>query len=202
MRAPAVRSQLLRLRDDLRAAIDGRDLLDRKREAILRSLAAASATRVRLESDVRDRLRAARARLASAQAELGRAAIDAAALAQPPLPPPEVADSAIVGVRIPHLQRRGAPIRPHYAPASGSPLLDDTTLAWASVLEPLFAFAAADAAVRRLKAALTRTARRLSALDRAVIPAVREELRLLSAALEEEERDDAVRRKQWLTHAV
>jgi len=201
VKAPAVRSQLLRLREDLRAAADGRDLLDRKREAVLRSLAIATTNRTRLESQLRDELRTARTRLASAQTELGRAAVDAAALAQQPLPPVEIAESAIVGVRIPHLQLRNADVRPLYAPASGSPGLDDATLAWGRVLEPLLAFAAADVAVRRLKAALARSARRLNALDRELIPSLREELRELSASLEEEERDDAIRRRQWLARS-
>lgn len=45
---------------------------------------------------------------------------------------------------------------------------------------------------------LPRTATRLNALDKQLIPDIRRDIRDLASALEEEERDDAVRRKRWL----
>lgn len=202
MRTPAVRSQLLRLREDLRTARDGRELLDRKREAILRALTDAIARRNAVYTDLVERLRTARSQLRLAQLHLGRGAIDAAALAQPPAPPFEVAESSVVGIRVPHFERAPLVFHPHYAPSSGSPLLDEAGAAWTRVVTVVIKFAEADITVRRLKDALARTARRLNALDRDIIPAMRSDLRVLTATLEEDERDDAVRRKQWLTKSV
>jgi V/A-type H+/Na+-transporting ATPase subunit D len=196
VKPPAVRSQLLRLRDELRAAADGRELLDRKREAILRALGEAIARRDRLHRDAVDRLGAARAALAIAQLEIGRAAVAAAALAQPPLENVEVTETSIVGVRVPVVRVVLDAFHARYGPASGSPSLDAAGSAFVASIGPIAALAAADTAVRRLRAALARTARRLNALDREVIPAITGEIRTLSAALEEEERDDAVRRKR------
>jgi len=199
MKQAAVRSQLLRLREQLRAATDGRDLLDRKREAILRAIAERLPQREAQRREATDRLAAARSALRAAQLEIGRAAVDAAALAQPPLASIDLADASIVGVRVPALRASRVEFHPCYGPASGSDRLDAAGAAFARAIERLAAFAAGDAALRRLRAALARTARRLNALDQQLIPDIRRDIRDLAAALEEEERDDAVRRKMWLT---
>jgi vacuolar-type H+-ATPase subunit D/Vma8 len=52
--------------------------------------------------------------------------------------------------------------------------------------------------VRNLQAGLLKTVRRLKALERVVIPRLEREVREVAAALEEEERDESVRRKAWL----
>jgi vacuolar-type H+-ATPase subunit D/Vma8 len=55
--------------------------------------------------------------------------------------------------------------------------------------------ASEEAAVQRLRAALARTARRQNALDQIVLPELGVLVRSVTAALEEEERDEATRRK-------
>lgn len=198
MRRPAVRSQLLRLREDLGAAHDGRELLDRKREAIVRALAERVPRRDALARAAAAQLADARAALGRAELAIGRAAVDAAAMAQPPLPPLEVQELAIVGVRVPRVRIVNTAFRPYYGPASGSPRLDEAGAAFTAVLGPLADFAAEDVAVRALQAALARTSRRLNALDKELIPDLEHQVRTLTAALEEEERDEAVRRRMWL----
>lgn len=198
MRRPAVRSQLLRLRDDLGAAHDGRDLLDRKREAIVRALTERVPRRNALARAAAQRLGDARAALDRAELGIGRSAVDAAALAQPPLPPLELQEGAIVGVRVPRVKIAADTFQPQYGPASGSPQLDDAGAAFVAVLRPLADLAAEDTAVRALQAALARTSWRLNALDKELIPDLERQIRTLTAALEEEERDEAVRRRMWL----
>lgn len=197
MRQPAVRSQLLRLRAGLRAAADGRELLDRKREAIVRALVERVPRCEQLRREAADRLGAARAALADAQLELGRAAIDAAVLAQPVGADVEVTDASVVGVRVPRVDVPTRRFEPAYGRASGSDRLDAAGDAFVRAIGPLAAFAAEETAVRRLRAALSRTARRLNALDKQLIPEIRHEIQTLASALEEEERDDAVRRRVW-----
>jgi vacuolar-type H+-ATPase subunit D/Vma8 len=52
--------------------------------------------------------------------------------------------------------------------------------------------------VRNLQAGLLKTVRRLKSLERMVIPRLEREVREVAATLEEEERDESVRRKRWL----
>ena len=49
-----------------------------------------------------------------------------------------------------------------------------------------------------MRRATLRTLRRVNALDNAVLPQIRRELREIAAALEEDEREESSRRKVWL----
>jgi len=51
-------------------------------------------------------------------------------------------------------------------------------------------------AVRNLQSGLTKTIRRLRALDEIVVPRLEREIHALAVALEEDERDDMVRSRQ------
>jgi V/A-type H+-transporting ATPase subunit D len=195
MTPPAVRSRLLELRRGLNAAREGRQLLDRKREAIVRALADHLSRRAARLQAARPAIAAARASLAAAQDQHGRAAVAAAAIAQPVLDGCRRDTASIAGVRVPTLSLLHAPFIPHYGPTSGSPALDRAGAAFVNAVETLVALAAEDSVVRQLRAALARTARRLNALDHVVIPGIAGDLRAITSALEEEERDEATRRR-------
>ncbi len=198
MNEPAVRSRLLQLRRDLEAARNGRDLLERKREAIVRALAERVPRRDEQHRAAGHALARARTALREAQIELGRTLIDAAALAQPPLGALHVQEAAIVGVKVPRIEAPPAPYRPLYGPAGASDALDTAGAAFAAALPALLTLASEETTVRRLRAALARTARRLNAVDQLVLPAIARQITAIAAALEEDERDEAVRRKRWV----
>lgn len=198
MREPAVRSRLLQLRRDLEAARRGRDLLDRKREALLRAIAERTPQRDARRTAAATALGEARTALDTAHIELGRTAVGAAALAQPPHGPLHVERASVVGVPVPRVHLPPARFQPYYGPASGSWSLDRAGAAFAGALAVLLALASEQAALRALGAALARTARRLNAIDQVIIPDISHQIASIAAALEEEERDEASRRKQWL----
>jgi V/A-type H+-transporting ATPase subunit D len=195
MAPPAVRSRLLQLRRDLEAARQGRQLLDRKREAIVRALADHLPRRAERLQAARQAMASARASLTVAQDQLGRAAVTAAAIAQPLLDCCRRDTVTIAGVRVPTLSLPPAPFIPHYGPTSASPALDRAGGAFTTLVETLLGLASEDTAVRRLRAALARTARRLNALDHIVLPGMARDIRAIASALEEDERDEATRRR-------
>jgi V/A-type H+-transporting ATPase subunit D len=195
MTSLAVRSRLLELRRDLDAARNGRQLLDRKREAIVRALAERLPRRAARVQAARQAIETARAALLRAQDELGRAAVAAAAIAQPRLDGCRRDTATIAGVRVPTLSLPRVPFIPHYGPTGGSAALDRAGAAFAEAVETLAGLAAEDAAIRRLRAALARTARRMNALDQVVLPGLAHDIRAIGSALEEDERDEATRRR-------
>jgi V/A-type H+-transporting ATPase subunit D len=67
-----------------------------------------------------------------------------------------------------------------------------------ALLPLLVALAEEDEAVRNLKAGLTKTVRRLKALENVVMPELEREVREVAAAIAEEERDEAFRRDRLL----
>jgi V/A-type H+-transporting ATPase subunit D len=144
----------------------------------------------------RQALETARVLLTLAQDEHGRAAVAAAAIAQPLLDGwCSRGNATMAGVRVPTLSLPHRPFVPHYGPASGSPALDRAGAAFVDAVETLVGLAAEDAVVRRLRAALARTARRLNALDHLVLPRIARDIRAIASALEEDERDEATRRR-------
>jgi V/A-type H+-transporting ATPase subunit D len=201
MSGPAIRSRLLTLQQDRRAARLGHELLDSKREAILRELL----QRVRRLHDsqrsVREALNDARSVLDEAVLEMGSAQVEAAVLSQPVSASLDVRPGSLVGVLMPRLHVRWRPFSPHYGTGATSARLDDAGRLFAALLPRLAELAEEAEAVRNLNTGLLKTVRRLKALERVVIPRLEQEVRDVAATLEEEERDESVRRKAWLTRA-
>lgn len=195
----AGRSRLLQLRRELTTARDGRELLDRKREALLRAVNDHAARLQRLRVSSSRALHEGRRLVREAQMALGRSIVDAAVLSQPASASFAAGETSLVGVPLPTLTMAGAEFRPRYGPATAGAVLDRAGTAMTTALPGLLAFAAADAAVRRLRRALSRTVRRLNALDSIVIPELEREIRQVTSALDEEERDEAIRRERWRT---
>lgn len=193
----AGRSRLLALRRELATARDGRELLDRKREAILRAVSERVPKLEARRRSVAVALACARTHLAEAQLGLGRTSVDAAALAQPRLSAVEAIETSLVGVALPEVRSAVGRFLPRYGPVGVSEALDLAGADFMALVPELLALASQEAAVRRLRRALTRTVRRLNALDTIVLPELSREIHVVTSALEEEERDEAVRSSRW-----
>jgi V/A-type H+-transporting ATPase subunit D len=198
MNGPAVRSRLLTLRQERRAARLGWELLDNKREAILRELLQRARRRDELRLALRGPLRDARRKLQEARIEIGGAQIDGAVLAQPISVSVDVRHGSIVGVPNPRLQPRTTEFVPQYGVGGTTASLDATGARFSALLPTLIGLAQEEEAARNLQAGLLKTVRRLKALEQVVIPRLERDVRDVAAALEEDERDESVRRKGWL----
>ena len=198
MSGRAVRSRLLDLRQSREAARRGREVLEQKLELLRRELQRRTALRDERRVALRRSLQAARDLLREARIELGRRALESAALAQPEAPEVAWQRGTVVGVEVPRLHAPVARFRPRYGPGGTAPSLDKAGEAFTDLLQPLIVLATEEAAVRSLRRGLRQTARRLNALEKAILPALDREMRELTAALEEEEREESTRRKVWL----
>ncbi len=195
MGAAASRSRLHTLRLERQAAALGRELLDDKREAILRALIERSRRRALAVAEVAAlQARAARS-LEGARIEAGARAVERAALAQPFEAAVDWRHGSVVGVGTPRLTARIPPFAPRYGPAGGAADLDRAGAEYSSLAVALVRFAEEDEAVRNLQSGLARTVRRLKALEEVVMPRLDREFRDVTVALEEDERDDTVRRQ-------
>jgi vacuolar-type H+-ATPase subunit D/Vma8 len=198
MTEPAVRSRLLELRRTLERAVHGRDLLDRKREVILRMLTREIAARDRDRETLRRSLAAAAGRLLEAEIDGGVAAIDAAALAQPACDGLSCRSEAIAGVITLRLDGAFGPFVARYGPSGTTAAVDEAGAEYGALLPLLAKAAEGDLAVRALRRALVETTRRLKALENVVVPRLARTLREVTAAIEEDERAESFQRKLWL----
>jgi V/A-type H+-transporting ATPase subunit D len=173
-------------------------VLEQKRELLLQELRRRTAALAEEERRVRPALAAARAALAVARIELGPAVLDAAVLAQPEAASVELRAGSILGTPVPRLAAKTAVFRPAYGIAGTAASLDAAGAAFAAALPELAKLAELTATAAALKRGLRKTARRLHALEKVIIPRCEADLAAVQSGLEEEERDEAVRRKAWL----
>jgi V/A-type H+-transporting ATPase subunit D len=190
----ATRSRWLELKRDLAAARRGRELLDEKREVLVREVLRARARADAARTRAAEKLAAARAALSEAEIEIGSAAAEAAGLAQLPAAPAlDLAPRSFLGVALPALRARFPVFRALYAPGGTSGSLDNAARAYADLVPHLAALAEEELAVTNLHEALARTNRRWNALDRVLLPNLASEIRRVENDLDEEARDEAFR---------
>jgi V/A-type H+-transporting ATPase subunit D len=201
MSGPAIRSRLNRLRQERQAAELGRDLLDNKREAILRALLERSRRLATLTARADLALAGARAALRDACMDVGAEVVDAATLAQPSAASVEWRPGSVVGVPTPRLRARLTPFAPSYGAAGTSARVDEAGAHFAALVPVLVELAEEAEAVRNLRIGLAKAVRRLKALEQVVMPRLERDAREGAAALEEEDRDESVRRRQRRAHA-
>jgi V/A-type H+-transporting ATPase subunit D len=201
MTGHANRSRLHTLGLERQAARLGRDLLDNKREAILRALVEHGRRRTAAKAVVEDVYGRAREALRDARVELGGRTVNAAELAQPPQASVEWRSGSVVGVPTPKLAARVPPFVPRYGPAATSAGLDRAGTEYTALVAALVTFAGEDEAVRNLQLGLAKTIRRLKAIEEVVLPRLEREAREVAVALEEDERDDTVRSRRAVLRA-
>lgn len=195
MIAGAVRSRLFELRRDRAAAQRSAELLEQKRQVLLRELLRRARRQAALRNEANAATRDARHKLAIARVELGLNAIESAALAQPPTLSLALSSAAVMGVRLPRLAMTSTPYRALYSPPADS--LDAAGAAFSALLVLLAKLAEEEAALARLRVALRKVTKLSGALRKVVLPCIEHEIRAVVEEIEEEERDEAVRRGRW-----
>lgn len=198
MTQSASRARLLDLREERAGAQRGRDVLEQKLELLRRALHRRTSLRDERRTALAAALSTARAALWETQVELGRATLESAALAQPPWGSLELAHASLAGVELPHLVARFQAFRPHWGVGGTAASLDRAGASFAAALPALVAAAEEEAAVANLRRGLGKTARRLNALEKAILPELDRQIRAVAAALEEDERDESLRRERWM----
>jgi len=199
MIAGAVRSRLFELRRDRAAAQRSAELLERKREVLLRELLRRARRQAALRSEAAAATRDARHELGVARVELGLRAIESAALAQPPALALALTSASVMGVRLPRLSMTQAPFR--LSVEDRHSCLSPAAEAFAQLLALLAKLAEEEASLARLRVALRKVTKLSGALHNVVLPRIEREIREVVEEIEEEERDEGVRRGRWRERA-
>ena len=191
------RWRLLELRRRRRAVRAGINLLDRKREALARELSARTASAAQRRRDVGAALASARAAVVEALIDVGSPAAHAAAAAQEDGSTVDVRHDVVLGIKLPRLTTERREFQLSYAPGGTSQSLDRAARAYASLLPDVADLASREVAVVTLRGALQRTLRTLNALQIVLLPDLDAQIVATAAGLEEEERDEWIRRRAF-----
>jgi V/A-type H+-transporting ATPase subunit D len=191
------RSNLIRVKKDLRFAREGYEILDRKREALTSELVSVAKEADAVQKEVWALLATAYNAMEKARLVMGSDHVEWAALAVNKTVDVHLKLRGIMGVAIPSIEARGEPPKLLYSPGDTAAVLDEASTAFREVLLRIPQLAMLTATVWRLANELRKTQRRVNALQHIFIPAYETTVAFIVSSLEEREREETFRLK-WL----
>ncbi len=193
------RTELLQRRTQIELAQQGRDLLEKKRDALLVEFMKIMEAVLELGANLRRVAADAHYALAIAQAVDGVVNLQSAALATRGEITVDISGTHIMGVPIPEVAkrdvRRSASER-GYGITGISSRIDEVAEKFEDELNIIIEMAAIETKLKRLGAEIQKTRRRVNALDQVVIPTLTKQVRYISMALDERSREDLFRLKR------
>jgi V/A-type H+-transporting ATPase subunit D len=189
------RSNLIRVKKELRFAREGYEILDRKREVLTTELVRVAKEADLLQKEVFKLLETAYGAMEKARLVMGSDHVEWAALAANKTVDVHLKLRGIMGVAIPVIESRGEPQKLLYSPADTAASLDEASAAFREVLIRVPQLSMLTTTVWRLARELRKTQRRVNALQHIFIPAFEETVTFIVSSLEEREREETFRLK-------
>jgi V/A-type H+-transporting ATPase subunit D len=192
------RMELLAREAQLALAGQARELLEKKRTALMQELLH-EADAVMERSDVLEQAAAdARRALARAEAVAGPEAVRSAALATRDELLLDVKTASVMGVKVPHIEQKSVAhsmLDRGYSVIGTSITIDETASAFETEVDAIIRLAESELRLARLASEIQVTSRRLNALEYILIPNLEIERDYIKMALDERERSDHFRLK-------
>jgi V/A-type H+-transporting ATPase subunit D len=191
------RTNLIRVRKDLRFAREGYEILDRKREALTTELVRVAREAEQVQRRVWKLMETAYAAMRKARLTMGTNRVEWAALAAHKTVDMHLKFRGIMGVAIPVIEASGEPPEMLYSLGDTNSALDEAAASFREVLLLTPELSMLDTTVWRLAGELRKTQRRVNALQHIFIPAYEAMVSFIVSSLEEREREETFRLK-WL----
>ena len=201
-RIAPTRSNLLRIREALKLAREGYEILDKKREVLTTELMHVAHDATALEERVWELLDEAYRALEMARLSTGRERLEWAALSVNETVEVEVRPHSVMGVVIPAVSAHGGPPEMSYGPGNTTVALDEAAARFRRVLAEIPELSETMTTVWRLARELQKTQRRVNALQYIFIPQYEETIAFIENALEEREREATFRLKRIKSRVV
>ena len=162
---PPTRSNLLQMKQDLKLAQEGFEILDKKREVLTSEMVHLAHDASVLQEQVWELLDKAYRALERAQLTMGRERLEWAALAVNQTVDVEIQTHGVMGVPIPSIYAKGSPPPLPFSLGDTMSTLDEASLAFREVLSHLPELSELMTSVWRLARELRKTQRRVNALQ-------------------------------------
>lgn len=190
------RSNLLRLTDELKFATLGHELLDQKRSILVVELLTLVDQAVEYQSRVDQALSKASLSMQNTVMEMGRlrvANLFGSVTIQSSI---ELQERKVMGVRLPKVETHFAAKGPYFSPEGTTLSVEETLLAFQEALELMGRLAELKVSIMRLAREVKKTIRKVNALEKIVIPDLKETLAYTQERIEEAERENFMLMKQ------
>ncbi|MGD9092598.1 MAG: V-type ATP synthase subunit D [Anaerolineales bacterium] len=192
------RMELLARKVQIALAMQGRELLEQKRTALMKEFLRIADTVMERSDALQQASANARQALARAEAFAGTEAVHSVALASRTELPLQVTSASVMGVRVPHIEQKRVSrpvIGRGYSIVGTSITIDEAASAFEMEVDSIIQLAESELRLTRLASEIQRTSRRLNALDHLLIPRLEAERDFIQLALDERERSDHFRFK-------
>ncbi|MBO1679982.1 V-type ATP synthase subunit D [Bittarella massiliensis (ex Durand et al. 2017)] len=189
----ATKANLMATRKSLDLSSLGFDLLDRKRNVLIRELMQRVDEAKAIKDEVSATFRQAYFALQQANMSLGK--IDHLVGSVPVDDSLQMTSRSVMGVEIPHLTYEDAAPRPVYGFELSNSKFDDAYRKFQKVKELSVRLAEVENSVYRLAGAIRKTQKRANALEHIIIPDLKATEKAITEALEEKDREEFSRLK-------
>ena len=202
LRVAPTRSNLLRLRQSLKLAQEGYEILDKKREVLTAELMRVAHDASLLQERVWKELAEAYRALETARLSMGREHLEWAALSVKETIDVEIRLHSVMGVVLPLVEAHGEPPATPYGLGDTTVPLDEAASRFRRVLQEIPDLSETMTTVWRLARELQKTQRRVNALQHIFIPQYEETVEFIESTLEEREREETFRLKRLKSRAA
>jgi len=183
------KTNLLRMREDLRFATQGYELLDQKRTILIIELLALIDQTVDAQTRIDEGLAKAYQTLEEAVLRMGRLKILCLSSAVNIHADVRIKSRKVMGVTLPVIETDFIEGYPYFSPAGTSFWIDISVESFKSALILLGKFSELKISVLRLSKEVKKTIKKVNALERIAIPDLKETVHFIENRLEEAERD-------------
>lgn len=189
------KENLLRAKNSLALARQGYELMDKKRNILMRELLRLIDEADVIQKEIDGTFRTAYAALQTANIELGIHLVEEISLSVPIEDSVSIKIRSIMGTEIPLVEYDPSPSVPTYAYYSTSSSLDEAKLAFEKVKELTLRLSMIENSAYRLASNIRKTRKRTNALKNITIPAYTDLIKSIQNTLEEKDREEFTRLK-------
>ncbi|OPL09091.1 MAG: ATPase [delta proteobacterium ML8_F1] len=190
------KANLMRSRSRLDFSVKGFELLDKKRNVLIREMMGLADRAQTLGEEVDKHFRAVNEALIKANITLGSNTVEEMAMSIPRDEDFRILTRSVMGVELPFVDYQKKALEVSYGFFRTNSALDTVVVLMHELKPLLYELAEVENAVFRLAMEVKKTQKRANALDKIQIPKYREITKHIEEALEEKEREDFYRLKK------
>lgn len=189
------KSNLMAAQNSLRFSQKGFELLDQKRNVLIREMMSYMDEAESLQKRVNTTFSEAYDALRKANVTMGISTVEDIAMSIPEAQDYSVLFKSVMGVEVPHIKYEKKDIEPKYSFYTSNSAMDMAYKKFNEVKYLIYELAEVENAVYKLAMEVKKTQKRANALQNIQIPKFREIVKSISDTLEEKEREDFFRLK-------
>jgi V/A-type H+-transporting ATPase subunit D len=195
MQVAPTQSNLLKLKRKLKIAIEGHDLLDEKREVMIMELLRSVRGFKETEEEVTEKLKEAYDALLKTWVYTGKENVEncGRAVDKPNI---DVRMRSVMGIPVPELLVDVPPKKIQVSLDSTDEYFDEAFVKFRGIIELIARWAAREVLIWRLGSEISKTQKRVNALEKIFIPGYQGDISRIEDSLEEEEREEFFRMKK------